>query len=102
MTLKAVPGGWINTDFNQEYQATFHTDRTMITQERKSKYKHKVMFSPSWAGSQHKEVQDWCTKNFGPGGRSKKLRWRFGWTEKSDTYYFKSSKDAMLFTLRWS
>lgn len=98
MTLKAVPGGWINTDFEHEYQIV----KTMITQERKSKYKHKVMFSPSRAGSEHTEIQDWCALNFGPGGRSKKLRWRFGWTDKTDTYYFKSSKDAMMFTLRWS
>ena len=74
----------------------------MITQERKSKYKHKVTFSPAWANDQHHEIQTWCIQNFGPGGRSKKYRWRFGWTDKADTYYFKSSKDAMVFTLRWS
>jgi hypothetical protein len=73
----------------------------MITQERKSKYKHKVMFSGQMV-ARHKEIQDWCMQSFGPGGRSKKFRWRFGWTDKTDTYYFKSSKDAMMFTLRWS
>jgi hypothetical protein len=31
-----------------------------------------------------------------------KLRWRYGWTEKSNVYYFKNSKDAMMFALRWS
>lgn len=94
MTLKAVPGGWINTDFKVE-------SKTMVTQERKSKYKHKVMFNSRMV-AKHNEIQAWCTQSFGPGGRSKKLRWRFGWTEKHDTYYFKSGKDAMLFTLRWS
>lgn len=75
----------------------------MITQERKSKYKHKVMFdSKSQLKHPHHEVKTWCEENFGPGGRSRKLRWRFGWTDKTDTYYFKSGKDAMLFTLRWS
>ena len=74
----------------------------MITQERKSKYKHKVIISPSWDRSEHSDMVEWCTKNFGPGGRSKKYRWRFGWTEKEDVYYFKSGKDAMLFTLMWS
>lgn len=93
MTLKAVKGGWINTDIEVP---------TMITQERKSKYKHKVIFSPGWSKNEHSEVMSWCEQNFGPGGRSRKLRWRFGWTDKSDTYYFKSSKDAMMFTLRWS
>lgn len=97
MTLRAVNGGWINTDFENEYQIV----TPMITQERKSKYKHKVMFSARMV-AKHNEIQDWCNRSFGPGGRSKKLRWRFGWTDKHDTYYFKSSKDAMLFTLRWS
>lgn len=73
----------------------------MITQERKSKYKHKVMFSDN-AEVQQREIREWCEKNFGPGGRSRKYRWRMGWTDKIDTYYFKSGKDAMLFTLRWS
>lgn len=72
----------------------------MITQERKSKYKHKVTFNSDRV--LHHEVKEWCEQMFGPGGRSRKLRWRFGWTDKDDTYYFKSSKDAMMFTLRWS
>ena len=74
----------------------------MITQERKSKYKHKVIFSPAMMDDEHSDIHDWCISSFGPGGRSKKLRWRYGWTEKENVYYFKSSKDAMLFTLRWS
>lgn len=75
----------------------------MITQERKSRYKHKVMLDQqAQRRHHHNEIMDWCTQSFGPGGRSRKLRWRFGWTDKTDTYYFKSSKDAMLFTLRWS
>lgn len=72
----------------------------MITHERKSKYKHKVMFNP--AEADHHNIQRWCEQSFGPGGRSKKLRWRYGWTEKENVYYFKSSKDAMMFLLRWS
>jgi hypothetical protein len=98
MTLRAVKGGWINTDFENEYPVV----NPMITQERKSKYKHKVMFSPMQIDDEHSDIQDWCTQMFGPGGRSKKLRWRYGWTEKANVYYFKSSKDAMLFTLKWS
>ncbi len=98
MTLRAVPGGWINTDFENEYQIV----NTMITQERKSKYKHKIVFSPRWAASEHAEIRQWCEQMFGPGGRSRKLRWRYGWTDTDNVYYFKSSKDAMMFTLRWS
>ena len=72
----------------------------MITQERKSKYKHKVIVEHSWAIGEHTKMKEWCEQTFGPGGR--KCRWRFGWTDKNDTYYFKSPKDAMLFVLRWS
>ena len=50
----------------------------MITQERKSKYKHIVKFSPARIDDGHCEVRDWCTKQFGPGGRSKKYCRRYG------------------------
>lgn len=73
----------------------------MITQERKSKYKHKITMPANWANG-NDEMREWCANNFGPGGRSKHLRWRYGWTDKDNTFYFRSSKDAMLFTLRWS
>ena len=72
----------------------------MIITERKSKYKHKVIFEPRWANSEHRPIQEWCEKTFGPGGR--KNRWRFGWTDVNSTYYFKNSKDATIFLLRWS
>jgi len=74
----------------------------MITQERKSKYKYKVIFSPAQIDDEHCEIKEWCTTNFGPGGRSKKYRWRYGWTNTDNIYYFKSGKDAMMFALRWS
>jgi len=98
MTLKAVNGGWINVDFENEYQIV---KLTMITQERKSKYKHKITMPANWDNG-HDEMRDWCTQMFGPGGRSRHLRWRYGWTDNNNTFYFKSGKDAMLFTLRWS
>ena len=96
--LKKVKGGWVNI---QHEDLFYKKDTQMITQERKSKYKHKVMFKGS-SSERHSDIKEWCEQRFGPGGRSKKLRWRFGWTDKTDTYYFKSSKDAMLFTLRWA
>jgi hypothetical protein len=74
----------------------------MITQERKSKYKHKITIEGSTSVASFGEIKEWCEKTYGPGGRSKKLRWRFGWTDKVDTFYFRNSKDAMLFSLRWS
>lgn len=74
----------------------------MITQERKSKYKHVVKFSPARVDDEHCELRDWCAKHFGPGGRSKRYRWRYGWTDSENVYYFKNSKDAMMFVLRWS
>ena len=74
----------------------------MIIHERKSKYKHKVIFSPAQIDDEHCEIKEWCTQTFGPGGRSRKYRWRYGWTEKENVYYFKNSKDAMMFSLKWS
>jgi hypothetical protein len=74
----------------------------MIIQERKSKYKHKVVFTPARANSEQAEIKQWCEKTFGPGGRSRKYRWRYGWTDTENVYYFKSGKDAMLFSLRFS
>lgn len=77
----------------------------MILSERKSKYKHKITIPrKSWpssgdAAGEH-SMREWCGDSFGPGGR--KMRWRFGWTDKDSTFFFKSSKDAMMFTLRWS
>lgn len=71
----------------------------MVVTERKSKYKHKVTFEPRWANSEHRPIMEWCEKMFGPGGR--KYRWRFGWTNVNSTYYFKNSKDASMFLLRW-
>jgi len=73
----------------------------MLIAERKSKFKHKVMFDGQMV-SKHNEIQKWCLETFGPGGRHKTLRWRFGWTDTKDTYYFKDSQDATLFVLRWS
>lgn len=93
MTLKAVKGGWINTDFENMESERPH----MITTERKSKYKHKITVH----GSKHEhDMREWCESSYGPGGR--KMRWRFGWTQKDSTFFFRSSKDAMMFTLRWS
>ena len=77
----------------------------MITQQRKSKYKHKITMPrelpDDWSTPKvNTEIYEWCESTFGPGGR--KHRWRFGWTHKDSTFYFRSAKDAMLFTLRWS
>jgi hypothetical protein len=69
--------------------------------ERKSKYKHKITMPAKWDDG-FDEIRDWCTQSFGPGGRSRKLRWRIGWTDRDHTFYFRDSQDAMLFTLKWS
>lgn len=73
----------------------------MITTQRKSKYKYKIIFSPMQIDDEHSDRKEWCTQMFGPGGRSRKYRWRYGWTDNDDVYYFKSDKDAMMFLLRW-
>ena len=74
----------------------------MVITERKSKYKHKVVFTPAQIDDEHSSIRDWCTECFGPGGRNKKLRWRYGWTNDSNVYYFKYSKDLTMFLLRWT
>jgi len=74
----------------------------MIVQERKSKYKHKITVPRTWAigDISERSMREWCEITFGPGGR--KQRWRFGWVDDNNTFYFRNSKDAMLFTLKWS
>lgn len=74
----------------------------MITYEKKGTAKHIVIISPRWASDELSKVRDWCAEMFGPGGRNKKYRWRYGWTDTKSTFYFKDEKDATLFTIRWS
>ena len=77
----------------------------MLVAQRKSKYKHKVTVPLSTTGfDDHKEVEmrKWCTQLFGEGGRNKNLRWRYGWTQKDITFYFRQGKDASMFLLRWT
>jgi hypothetical protein len=71
----------------------------MIVTERRSKYKHKITV-PKSTIRQEDEMREWCEQAYGPGGR--KERWRFGWIQEDSTFYFRNSKDAMMFTLRWS
>jgi hypothetical protein len=73
----------------------------MIVTERKSKYKHKVIVPRGWV-YQSDQIENWCTVNFGFGGRSKHLRWRRGWFNDNDVYYFRHGADATLFTLKWA
>lgn len=97
MTLAAVPGGWVNSGIWIDEM----TEKQTVAVERKSKFKHKVIFNGISIGK-NDEMLQWCTTTFGPGGRSKKLRWRFGWTDKTDTFYFKDSADATLFMMKWA
>lgn len=75
----------------------------MITEIRKSKYKTKITMPFSENGRNNDkevEMRAWCEEQFGPGGR--RNIWRFGWTQKDITFYFRSQQDALLFTLKWS
>jgi hypothetical protein len=77
---------------------------------RKSKHEFRVTLTGLVTNDRH-ETKDWCTTTLGPGGRNKKCRWRYGWTQTSlspgwtqtttDIFYFKSEKDALHFALRW-
>lgn len=74
---------------------------------RKSKHEFKVSLGDTglvpYTPMQLHEVLEWCQKNFGKGGRSKKYKWRYGWIHRDkDTFYFRQEKDALYFVLRWT
>lgn len=69
----------------------------MIVTQRKSKHKIKVTLERK--GSP--ELYEWCAERFGPGGRNKHLRWRYGWLQDKETFYFKHQKDASMFVMKW-
>jgi len=74
----------------------------VITYEKKGKSKHIIQIRPRWGSWDVSNARDWCTEIFGIGGRNKKYRWRYGWTDKQCTFYFKDEKDATMFYMRWS
>ena len=47
-------------------------------------------------------IKFWCAEVFGPGGRHRGYRWRYGWTDINENFYFKSEQDALMFAMRWS
>lgn len=69
---------------------------------RKSKHEFRVTLTGLMTNDRH-ETKEWCTTTLGPGGRNKKCKWRYGWTQTTnDIFYFKSEKDALHFALRWA
>ena len=69
---------------------------------RKSKHEFRVTLTGLVTNDLH-ETREWCATTLGPGGRHKKCRWRYGWTQTTtDIFYFKSEKDALHFALRWA
>jgi hypothetical protein len=68
----------------------------MIVTERKSKYKTKITLDSKNTAN----IRNWCEEQFGPSGR--RNRWRFGWTQDQDTFYFRCPADALLFTIKWA
>lgn len=74
----------------------------MITQTRKGKDKYVVEFDTVQVGPESGPIRAWCEELFGPGGRNHKYRWRYGWTDVANKYYFKHEQDAMLFVMRWA
>lgn len=74
----------------------------MIT--RKNKHEYRVCLGDTQFSLLHLgEIIEWCTMRFGPGGRDKKCRWRYGWVNlERNTFYFRHEKDALFFALSWS
>lgn len=75
--------------------------------ERKSKHEFRVKLGDTsivpYTAQGLREVIEWCTEIYGPGGRNKKYKWRYGWVHRDkDVFYFREEKDAFFFTLRWS
>lgn len=68
--------------------------------ERRGKSKFVVTFTRG-EGSGYTEKYDWCVSRFGIGGRNPKCNWRYGWTDKLDTFHFKNQDDALQFLLRF-
>jgi hypothetical protein len=93
----------VNPVFDDEdwIEVTDMEESIMLT-ERKSKYKHKVTVPSDFTGDLERSIRDWCTEQFGAGGRNRHLRWRFGWVQNKSTFYFKNDCDVSLFLLRWA
>ena len=73
--------------------------------KRKSKHEYQVSLGirAPYTPKDLQETLEWCKDTFGPGGRNKRYRWRYGWIDRySDTFYFRRQSDAVLFVLRWS
>jgi len=75
----------------------------MIKRKSKHEYQVNMGIRSPYTPEELKETIDWCTEIFGPSGRNKKLRWRYGWTERNeDKFYFRHEKDALFFFLKWA
>ena len=70
--------------------------------QRKSKYEYLVSLPASKTNKEGlDELKTWCYDFFGPGGRQKDHRWRYGWVrDVSDNFYFRSRDDAVMFAMR--
>jgi hypothetical protein len=85
-----------------EVEMDLPKEKIVMVTERKSKYKHKVTVPTDMNGDLEATMRTWCKDTFGEGGRNKHLRWRYGWTNKHSTFYFKNDGDVSLFLLRWA
>lgn len=71
--------------------------------KRKSKHEWQVtMPNSKYSADRIREIQAWCTLKFGNCGRKRSYRWRFGWTQTEDVFYFRDQKDAAMFLLVWA
>jgi hypothetical protein len=74
-------------------------DRVIHT-ERRSKYKHKITVKRTYDTKYDAaEIYNWCTDNFGEGGRQRS--WRRAWVGHDLTFFFKDEANVTLFLLRW-
>lgn len=75
----------------------------MIKRKNKHEFRVTAPVNKPVTNADLEEMRDWCANTFGPGGRKREYRWRYGWFNRdADTFYFRNEKDALFFALRWS
>lgn len=75
----------------------------MIIRKSKNEFKVNAPLNSPVTAENIDEMRQWCTNIFGQGGRNKKCGWRYGWVDRThNSFYFRTEKDALFFTLRWA
>jgi hypothetical protein len=70
--------------------------------KRKSKHEWQVAIPrEKYTNDDIRDIQAWCILKFGNAGKKRDYRWRFGWIDNNDVFYFREQADAAMFLLVW-